>query len=160
MREKLQEYALIAEIIGAIAVVVSLIYVGFQIQQNTTERRADSIEALNTGYREVALTYVEIENAGVAWHKVLDGEELTKREVDVMSDSLFAHLMLLEDSYNKHRQGYIDDEFLAARTALEIIRVTRSAQLREIYEGMKVEGIYTASFIRWFDGEINKLGSG
>ena len=105
MNEKLQKYALIAEILGGIAVVVSLIYVGFQIQQNTTERRADSIESLNTGYREIALTYVEIKDAGVAWHKVLDGEELTKRDLDVMSDSLFAHLMLLEDTYNKHQQG-------------------------------------------------------
>jgi len=160
MKLKLQEYALVAEIIGAIAVVVSLIYVGFQIQQNTTERRADSIEALNTGYREIALTYVEIEDAGVAWHKVLDGEELTKRDLDIMSDSLFAHLMLLEDTYNKHQQGYIDDEFLSAKTALETIRVTRSPQLREVYEGMKGEGIYTESFIQWFDAEIDQVGAG
>ena len=160
MNEKLQKYALIAEILGGIAVVVSLIYVGFQIQQNTTERRADSIESLNTGYREIALTYVEIKDAGVAWHKVLDGEELTKRDLDVMSDSLFAHLMLLEDTYNKHQQGYIDDEFLAARTSLEIMRVTLSPQLREVYESMKDEGIYTESFIRWFDEEIDKAGAG
>ena len=133
---------------------------GFQIQQNTTERRADSIEALNTGYREIALTYVEIEDAGVAWHKILDGEELTKRDLDVMSDSLFAHLMLLEDTYNKHQQGYITDEFLAARTSLEIIRVTRSQQLREVYESMKRDGIYTASFIEWLDEEIEKSGAG
>jgi hypothetical protein len=35
MREKLPEYALIAEIIGAMAVVISLIYVGVSLGQNT-----------------------------------------------------------------------------------------------------------------------------
>jgi hypothetical protein len=42
MREKLQEYALIAEIIGGIAIVASLIFVGFQVQQTADET------ALNT----------------------------------------------------------------------------------------------------------------
>ncbi len=42
MKEKLQEYALLAEIIGGIAIVVSLLFVGFQIQQNSDEA------ALNT----------------------------------------------------------------------------------------------------------------
>ena len=42
MKEKLQEYALIAEIIGGIAIVTSLIFVGVQINQGSTET------ALNT----------------------------------------------------------------------------------------------------------------
>jgi len=33
--EKLQEWALVAEIVGAVAVVVSLIYVGVSVRQNT-----------------------------------------------------------------------------------------------------------------------------
>jgi hypothetical protein len=157
MREKLQEYALIAEIIGGLAVVLSLVYVGFQIQLNTSERRADSIESLNTGYRELALTYVEIEAAGVAWHKMLEGEDLTKQEVNLMSDALFAHLMLLEDTFNKHAEGYISDEFLESRTSLEIMRITLSPEIRQVYEGMKLKRIYTASFIEWLDGEIQKI---
>lgn len=35
MNEKLQEYALIAEIIGGVAIVASLIFVGVQLKQNT-----------------------------------------------------------------------------------------------------------------------------
>ena len=40
------------------------------------------------------------------------------------------------------------------------MRVTLSPQLREVYESMKDEGIYTESFIRWFDEEIDKAGAG
>lgn len=40
MKEKLQEYALIAEIIGGIAIVASLVFVGLQINQNHEMMRA------------------------------------------------------------------------------------------------------------------------
>jgi len=156
MKEKLQEYALLAEIFGAVAVVISLLYVGFQIQENTAERRADSIQSINEGYRNLALTYVENEGAGIAWHKMLDDEELTKREVDLMSDALFAHLMQLEDTYNRYLEGYIDEEFLASKTSLEILRITLSPQVNIIYEEMKSVEIYTTSFTNWLDAEIQK----
>ena len=42
MKAKLQEFALIAEIVGAIAVVISLIYVGLGVRQNT-----DAIQVAN-----------------------------------------------------------------------------------------------------------------
>ncbi len=92
MRKSLQDYAFIAEIVGGIAVVLSLLYVGFQIQLNTSERRAESVESITAGNRQLALVYVNNNDAGVAWHKMLDGEELTKRELDIMSDALYAHL--------------------------------------------------------------------
>ena len=44
MKGKLQDYALIAEIIGGIAIVASLIFVGLQIQQSTSINRASSYQ--------------------------------------------------------------------------------------------------------------------
>lgn len=42
MIEVLQEYALVAEIISAIAIVISLIFVGFQIKENTKATQASA----------------------------------------------------------------------------------------------------------------------
>jgi hypothetical protein len=36
MKKQLQEYALIAEIVSALAIVASLVFVGMQISQNST----------------------------------------------------------------------------------------------------------------------------
>lgn len=160
MNEKLQNYALIAEIISVIAVVLSLLYVGYQIQLNTAERRAESIQSLNAGYRELALIYVNNKEAGIAWHKLLEGKELTKREVDMMADTLYANLMLLEDTYNQHKAGYVDYEFLESKRAVEKIRLTRSPQLQAAYEIMKQEEIFTASFINWLDSKLEETTAG
>ncbi|NQV70880.1 MAG: hypothetical protein HQ498_12715 [Pseudohongiella sp.] len=43
MKEKLQEYALLAEIVSAIAIVISLVFVGLQIQLSNTMVRTDSL---------------------------------------------------------------------------------------------------------------------
>ena len=42
MKEKLQEYALIAEIISAIAIVLSLIFVGLQVRQGSEATDANT----------------------------------------------------------------------------------------------------------------------
>ena len=53
-RLSLSEITGIAEVIGAIAIVVSLIFVGLQIRQNTNQIRANSVQ--------VGLAYVEAQN--------------------------------------------------------------------------------------------------
>ena len=156
MRKSLQEYALLAEIVGAIAVVLSLLYVGYQVQTNTAEQRVDSVQSITSGYRDLALVYVNNEDAGIAWHRVLDGEELTKRQVDLMSDSIYAHLMALEEVYDKYQEGYIDEEVLNARVSLMTQKLLLSPQIRRSYEGMKIGGIINKSFVQWLDGELEK----
>ena len=46
MKAKLQEYALIAEIIGGIAIVLSLIFVGMQIRQNSEISQVNAYQEL------------------------------------------------------------------------------------------------------------------
>lgn len=46
MKDKLQEYALVAEIIGALAVVISLLYVGASVNQNTAATMVSNHQAL------------------------------------------------------------------------------------------------------------------
>ena len=61
MREKLQEYALLAEIISAFAVIASLLFVGFEIRQssyesslNTKTIQASSFQSLVAQYNAVS----------------------------------------------------------------------------------------------------------
>ena len=42
MKEKLQEYALIAEIVGGIAIVASLIFLTFEVRDSTVQSRAET----------------------------------------------------------------------------------------------------------------------
>ena len=156
MKQTLQNYALLAEIVGAIAVVVSLIYVGYQIEQNTSERRAESIRSITQGNRELALIYVNNSEAGIAWHKVLDGETLNKRELNIMSDSVYAHLMLLEETFNAYEAGYVGEDFLRPRVALIEQKILWSEEIKRVYAGMKRAGIFSKRFIHWLDDQLEQ----
>ena len=151
---KLSEWAHIAEIAGAFAVVISLLYVGYQIQLSTAERRIDSVQAITARDEQIALTYVSNEAVGIAFGKVLRGEELNPRENGVMANMLFAHLRVLEDAYNKYRQGYLEDSFMDSRKNLVIQIIHASQQVRTNYEGMKSTDIFPSPFIDWFDEEL------
>jgi hypothetical protein len=150
----IQDWGAAGELVGGVAVVLSLLYVGFQVRLNTAERRSDSIQSITAGNRELALVYVNNNDAGVAWHKVLGGEELTDRELHIMSDALYAHLMLLEETYSKYQQGYLDDSFLDARVALIRQKILLSPRLTGVYARMKKLRIYSQPFIEWLDSEL------
>ena len=154
MKEKLQEFALLAEIISAVAVVVSLLYVGYQIRESTEQAKLDSIRTMDEGYQQQAMNYVQNESLGIAWHKVLDGEKLTDREVDMFGDNLYANLMLLEETWNAVKGGYLDEEFLDARIALIQIKILSSPQVRERHRVMVEGGIYTPEFVTWLDTQL------
>ena len=75
MKEKLQEYALLAEIIGGIAIVASLLFVGLQIQQNTNLSKANAYRetiqeiadwremlATNSELRDCLRRYIDLES--------------------------------------------------------------------------------------------------
>jgi hypothetical protein len=156
---KLSEWAHLAEIIGAFAVVVSLLYVGYQIQLSTAERRIDSVQAITARDEQIALTYVSSETVGVAFGKVTRGEEMNQRENGVMANMLFAHLRVLEDAYNKYQQGYLEDSFMDSRKTLVIRIILGSQQVRASYEGMKNIDIFPSPFIEWFDEELRMAES-
>jgi len=62
MKEKLQEYALIAEIIGGIAIVFSLVFVGLEMRRSTNAEYAASLDRIMSDYFEWKMALATDEN--------------------------------------------------------------------------------------------------
>lgn len=81
---RLQQAALLAEIISGIAIIVSLIFVGLQIQQNTKATRAASAFEVNRMKAQNTLGYSLDSNASLLNRKLFDPstaiEEYTEEE--------------------------------------------------------------------------------
>jgi hypothetical protein len=159
MAMNLESFALFAEIVSALAVVVSLIYVGIQLKANTHEKRLESVQSITNGYREQALLYVNHEVLGNIWQKIVDGgkdEVLTDEEEFIFSNNLYSNLMLLEETYYRYKSGYIDRPFLDAKIKLVEVKILTLPQIRKRHELMIRTGIYTPDFINWLDNELKK----
>jgi len=159
VKEKLQNTALVAEIISAIAVVISLIYVGYQIQVNTAVSRLNSIQSITERDQQLGLALATNANLGIAFHKMWERQETSERERAILADLLYSEMRLAEDVYTKYVLNQVDDDFIHSRTMIPQAGILRSPALREVYEIWKKAGMFPHPFIDWFDSELTKMES-
>jgi len=98
--------ASIADVISAIAVVVSLVYLSLQIRANTRSNRASAFHATIDSEMELAKTVVE--HAGT-WDKVQTGQPLAAGEETRRAIALFNLVMLdAERRFNQFNAGFLE----------------------------------------------------
>ncbi len=118
MRLKLSEWASIAEIIGAFAVVISLLYVGVQVNDSTSAVRAASANDVNVALQSWYLEIGTDQQTSELFYTALISEEALSNEEE------FQFLMMLhgaflafQNSYLLAEEGTIDIELREAITA-------------------------------------------
>jgi hypothetical protein len=121
LRMKLSDWASVAEIIGAVAVVVSLIYVGYQVNDNTSAIRSaaanDASVAMQTWYLEMGSN----RQASDLWFNAMTSPEpLSTHDEFQFMMMMHAVLLGMQNSYLLSQEGTIDAEFREAITTAVI----------------------------------------
>ena len=117
MKFKLSDMASIAEVIGAVAIVVSLIYVGVQVKDSTRAVRSatanETSAALSTWYREIGTD----PEAGRVFLDGMTNPELLSRE-ELFRFIFLAHSVILEfqAAFYLAQEGTLDLELQASIT--------------------------------------------
>jgi hypothetical protein len=107
MRSRLSEWASIAEIIGAVAIVISLVFVGLEIGDSNREARAATVQAA----LDAELTFqAELLRYGDVWVSVvLDGDHSDKVKF-LKGKVLYNMAMTLYDNrFQMMTAGYMSD---------------------------------------------------
>jgi hypothetical protein len=107
MRSKLSDWASIAEIIGAIAIVISLVFVGLEISDSNREARAATVQAA----LDAELTFqAELLRYGDVWVSVvLDGDH--SDEVNLLKGKVLYNMAmtLYDNRFQMKTAGYMSD---------------------------------------------------
>jgi hypothetical protein len=106
MKSNLAELASIAEIVASIGVILSLIFVGVQLNEGNRETRAATNQLVIKS--EMDMVAVFIENSEI-WDKVVTGVPLAAGEETRKGINLFQLAML--ETANRHKQyasGYLE----------------------------------------------------
>jgi hypothetical protein len=109
MKERLQEYALIAEIVGGIAIVASLLFVGLQISQNNKLIEASAMNASNERTDNTSRMGIEYGVSEILL-KIRNDEALSLSErarLAVFVETLLRHF---ETTYFQYSLGLINEE--------------------------------------------------
>lgn len=119
---KLKEWALLAEISGAVAVVVSLIFVGYQVRQsneqsalNTTALQVTAYQHLVGGISEFNIQTLENPELRAARIKIASGveiEDLSDDERQVINAFLYLVYRNGDLAFLQYQRGIIDEERL------------------------------------------------
>ena len=110
--EELQKWALTAEIIGGLAIVITLIFLVFETRQNTRATEAQTRDAMTERLNALQIAIGSNEFTALAFNKGLRGEELTPAEASAFNMLIQANLRMWENEWYQYQAGlFSEDEF-------------------------------------------------
>ena len=144
----LQDWGAIGELLGGVAIIVSLLYVGLQIKHGNRETRANTLQA--TLDSEMSLQAEAMRYAGT-WDKIVTGDHLADGEETRRAILLYNMMMTLyQNRYYQFKTGYLDHppftEEVVTFPMYEIWRGSggaknRSAEFLEFLDRQRERGI-------------------
>ena len=108
----LSDWANIAEIFAAFAVIFSLIFVGVELQRNTAASQAATREAINQKDLEFLSLRLNSEILAEAHAKLENGQELSPLEISQLINQEYVNFVSFEHSFYQYRMGtLVEDEW-------------------------------------------------
>jgi len=122
---QLQKWALVAEILGAIAVVLSLVFVGYQLKQGNEETSLNTRALELAAYQQLVerisdfnLITLEQPELRRVRQKVSSGEELTDDEKAILNAFLYLAYRNGDLAFLQYQRGIIDEPRLRSGLGL------------------------------------------
>jgi hypothetical protein len=116
MKEKLQEYALLAEIVGGVGIIASLIFVGIQLQQSSDAVKAQTRSQISIAYSQMIQSQRQDQGYISTTIKLRNNESLDEIERLRWELNMGSIMRLAENSFYQYRNGnYSEREFEGER---------------------------------------------
>jgi len=145
VKEKLQEYALIAEIIGAVAIVFSLVFVGVQVQQGSIQTEANT-EAIRGQVRE-SMMYADLQ--------IIEfyGQYIPEEERPLSNWDLYYEMTMRtrENYWMQYRNGLLDEDTFNSYTLVFVDIIHSKPEFRDRWENESQNEVVVG-----FRDEINR----
>ena len=104
----------IGEIVGAIAVVASLVYLAIQIRGQNRESRLAAMHEIAVAYRESNIPFADANLADILTRAHNDTTQLTEAEILQLIVSVQGVFHVWEEAYYQHIAGRLDEHLWAA----------------------------------------------
>jgi len=106
MNLKLSDWSAIAEIVAAAGVILSLLFVGFQVRDGNRETVAATMQAaleLEVAFQSTVVSHAD------TWSKVSSGQDLAAGEEEARGFAIYSMLMTVyENRFHQYKSGYLD----------------------------------------------------
>jgi hypothetical protein len=129
----LSEWANVAEIGAAIGVIISLIFVGLQLQSNTEATEAATREAINQ--KDMAYLSLRLDSSVLARanSKIDNGETLSPLEESQLVHQEYVNFVSFEHSFYQFRKGALEAEEWSRHENIARFRIESSKHARMMW---------------------------
>jgi hypothetical protein len=147
---KLQDFASVAEIVGGVAVVVSLIYVGVQLNDSTSAIRSAAASDATTNMQSWYLEMGSNRQASDIWFNAMRSPEpLPAHDEFQFLMSMHSVILGMQNSYLLTMEGTLDAEFGKAVTTA-IVAVKDLPGMSRYWRQRR--GFFHTGFAEYVDG--------
>ncbi len=122
----LGDWANVAEIFAATGVIVSLIFVGLQLQNNTEVTEAATREAINQKDLEYLSLRLDSSVLATANAKLDNGEALSLLEESQLVHQEYVNFVSFEHSFYQYRKGILEEEEWLRHENIVRLQIERS----------------------------------
>lgn len=155
MKEKLQEFALIAEIISGVAIVITLVILVFEVRDNTDALEISNRQSIALRGQELAVVLIENPIIGQAQGKLRQGEVLTISEAAAFGPYINANLRLTEEAYKLYQNNQLAAEDWETRKNV-MLNLLSSNTARSIFAGSTALGYWDEDFKNYLSQALNE----
>jgi len=153
---RLSEWASIAEVIGAIGVVLSLIYVGIQVRDNTAEIRATNRHQLIARAHTAVFVVASSPELAAVIAKLANAEPNTPAEQVQYGFFIRGMIYDVQEAFLLHREGRLGEQYWSTRSSL-FESFMSQVSARNIYVGDKELGVLHEDFVTWADEKLSRF---
>lgn len=156
-KERIELAALVAEIVGAIAVVISVVYLAFQIAESNKELRSQThVNALTLGQRPVEIELEDAELASIVRRGYLNPVELSEDEWYRFTQYQMLALNAWEYYYYESGKETLPNELWIGANAYYEVHMQTKPGLRRFW--LEYGHIYADPFHSYVDDIIRSAG--
>ena len=132
----LERASKVAEITGAVAVIVGLFFVGLEVRDNTKAQRFNNTQSLVRDYNDALRSFIESDMSCVLMKGYADFDSLNALEKIEFSSQTIQFLRVLEQMYYSYLDQGLDAEVFEGFTG-QLRETLRAKGLREYFERRK-----------------------
>lgn len=146
----IQDWGAIGEILGAIGVVLTLLYLAGQLRQNTKAMTSSNLQAYSATSLSIADSFAD---AADVFAKLRDGVELTSQDELKLWYVFVKVFSQMETVFLQHRLGTLEDEVFKARMKGFKAALSTGEKMREAWSVFKEFDLVPA-FVEYVDNEL------
>ena len=154
---KLKDLSDLTNLIAGIGVIASLIFLGYQVNQNTAEIRAATRHDVVSALREMTLVRAQSPELESAIAAVASCKQFTDTQAAQFQSYYLAVFVSVEEACLQFQEGRLDE--VNFQTRLNGLRYYLQSEVgRSHYQNRKNNGMISPEFVRIIDMRVAELG--